>query len=263
MATPRELKRIINPLIGKLEMLDPYCEDPVKFQAEIDKINGILESKEVSQDSSYRTRLKVIQGRAIEAVKQREEDDQPAPEIKKDPLKIYAGLLKGIKIKILAYQDRFFLKRFNENNTDNSYRWKFNPLGRVESLDLTTRFGSYPIVSIRGNQSLDWNFSEIDCYPIPNKSFRHLKHLKDCPKDRIYEFLLRLGHDSMNTFLMSLRTGAVYDRPGPDPEIALSEVINNPDAMKMIRESASIFPTLEMKGLEKYAVRYGPYRKRK
>lgn len=250
----------INGPILELESLDLYCEDPKSFEEKMRRAIGILDSNNIDPKSNYRRRLKTVEERAKIAFeeKQREDEEWNIPvEKKQSPTLIYRGLLEKYLIRVCVYPEGYYVKKFPDKNKDVSFRWKFNSKGRLENLDLTTRSGSDPIVSLKGAvETPDWTSSQIDTYPIPEKALPFVSRFQNNPQHIVYGILIRFGHKSISNLLKDLSSRRIRDSYIADPEINLAKIVENRHAMKMMRATASIFPYTDLDNSGKCVLRY-------
>jgi hypothetical protein len=270
MGLPKKLRLELNDAVREIEELDPYCEDPKNFNERMRRTIAVLYSKakkyeiEISPESDYRKRLRVVEERARQAFEEKKRDDEewnkPPQEKKKNQIQIYSGLLKKIKIKACIDMEKYSLKRFPDKNKDVSFRWRFNANGRLENLDLTTRFGSERIVSIKDVKTN--RTADIEYYPFPEKALPFVTGFKNNPKPIFYEILIRLGYYNINDLLNNLNSGIVENSTFSDGETLLVKIINNGHAMQMIKETASVFPYVDVTSSGKWIMSYKPYRKK-
>ena len=265
MTIPKKIRLEINEAVRDIEQLDPYCEDPQSFEEKMRKAIGVLDKRGVIPESDYRKRLKLVENLAKTSFEERKREDEewnrPIEQKKQSHVQIYSGLLRKVRIKVCIDVDKYSLKRFPDKNKDVSFRWRFNANGRLENLDLTTRFGSERIVSIN-NMKIMNGASEIEYYPIPDIASPFMAYFKDNPKPLIYQTLIRLGYFNTNDLFNDLSLGKIKPHPISDGETPLIDIVNNRNAMQMINATASIFPEVEVKSNGEYVLKYKPNRDR-
>ncbi|VVB78276.1 Uncharacterised protein [uncultured archaeon] len=261
MSLPKKLRIEINDAVRIIEELDPYCEDPKSFDEKMKNTIAILDRHGVIAESDYRTRLREAGERArqdfIEKQKEDEEWNKPVENKPKNQVKIYSGLLRETRIKASINGESYSLKRFPRDKIDLAFRWRFNLNGRLENLDVTTKFGSEPIVSIK---NLENRSSEIEYYPLPEKAMPFISSFKNNPKPVVYEMLIRFGYNNTNDLWKDLNSGKIPNSPFSDGETALAEIVDNHNAMQMIKSTAIIFPYLDITSSGKWVISYKPYR---
>lgn len=261
MALERKLRKKLNEAILEVEAIDPYDEDPKIFERKIIIAREILDRNGVLAESDYRARLRTIEEIARQAFEQKKIENkeqgcaQPA-EQNKNQIQTYSGFLRRMRIKVSSYTEGYSLKRFPEQGKDNSFRWKFNPKGRLENLDFTTKFGSKPIVSTSCSGSPNEDFAQITTYPIPREALFFTSGIQNKLKKNIYGTLIEFGYDYIKDFLNDIKSKRIKQYPVFNGEIALAEIINNNSAMEMIKTTAGIIHYIDEKSPGEYVIRY-------
>ena len=249
MALPKKIRLELNEAVLEVESVDLDCFDSEILKAKIRKAIEFLDSKGVGAESEYRKRLdRVNQEAGGTEVK------------KKNTLKIYSGQLEDLPIKVCVDMDSYSLKKHLSNTRNDfvSFRWKFGFGGRLENLDLTTRFGSEPILLVENN-SLETQ--RLRSYKLPKKAEQFTADIKINPKNMFYQNLIRRGYSHMQEILKNIELGKFKGSHFSHAEISLGEIISNSNAMEMINRTVGIVPYVNLDSSEKLVISYKPYKK--
>ena len=254
MTIDRKLRRKLNEKVEEAENTNLENETFESFSSILIRANFYLDRNGVGKESEYRERLKKIEGHAKEYFYENKKNNAALN-------RSYRGN-SGYHFIQLNFNFKGFSIRSPLIGTDvkgKSLKWKFNELGRINSLEYMMKHSSLEIhlldVEKNPERPIDHISTKIRNYKIPDEI---CKNFKDASEVSIYEDMLRGGYFCVIDLFRNLGKKKI-EGAFPERSINLIDVFKDESAMKMLNETVKIFPSVKYNdGLKSLVVSYRP-----